>query len=119
MNASDGLHHAAIAVPQAMAVNMLQFTQVGAAVLSDGDAHFPLQNTGHGAGPDQFVVHLLISKAMGNIQMCHGFMSAGEYLGNKFQQGFGIIGGNKRVRQRGTGALWVRFLADHTLRRAT
>ena len=118
MNAGDGLHHAAITMPQAMTVDMLQLAQIGAAVLCNGHAHFTVQNTRHGAWPDQLGIELLIGKTVCNIEMRQHFVGAGENRRNKFQQGFGIIGGNRRMSQCGAQALRMRLLADHSLRRA-
>ncbi len=117
MDAGDALHGLAVAQRQAAAVHVFQHAQVGLAVPGDFDVCLARQLAGHGLAPQQFATELAVGVAVDAVQL---FQRGGDVAfgrGDELQQGFGVIGGDLRMRQgaaqrrrmRGRGQVAIRF----------
>ena len=112
MRAGDALHHPAIANRQPLAVNVLETANVGAAVFCNGNTQISIQLTGHAGCPEHFVPEVLLDKPVNIPQGFEHPTSAVKHRRDQLQQGFGIIGGDPRMGQRGTQGFRMRCLGD-------
>lgn len=73
MGAGYALHHPAITYRQALTIDMLQATDVGAAVFSNGNAGITVQFAGHAGRPEHFVTQVLLHKPVNVAQRLQHF----------------------------------------------
>ena len=102
MDAGDHLHGFAVAVAEAFAVKPSHFATVARAVVADGDGVVACrQDAGHAARPQLFVADMLRAVAVQAEELSVGGVRRGVRVGDEFEQGFGVVGGDVRV---GVGA---------------
>jgi len=94
MQPGNGLHGPAIAQIQPLAVDVLEDTDIGIAILGDGNARFAIQSTGHAAGPHDFILQTLLGEAVHLRQMPQQLIHRGVDWRNQLQEGLGIVRGD-------------------------
>ena len=73
MGAGNALHHPAITHRQALTIDMLQATDVGATVFGNGNAGITVQFAGHAGRPEHFVTQILLHKPVNVAQRLQHF----------------------------------------------
>jgi len=116
MNPGDGLHHPAITVAKAEAVDSFHLADVGTAVLRHRHFMIAVDGARHAVYPQHFVIQIAVNKA---VNLFHGgeqFRHAGQWRCDHLQQRFRIIGSDARMSQRRTQGHGVRSLRQLALR---
>ena len=114
VDAGDGLHQPAIAMAEPQTIDGLGHGDVRGAVAPHGNILIGTQNTGHAGGPEQFVVQVLIDKAVHVTEFSDGAFRSVMDAGDELELSLGEIGGDVGMCQRGTqgsGMLTARELA--------
>ena len=102
MDAGDHLHGFAVAVAEAFAVEPPHFAAVARAVVADGDVVAVFrEDAGHAARPEGFRADVLRAVAVQGEELGVGGVRRRVRVGNEFEQGFGVVGGDVRM---GVGA---------------
>ena len=117
MDAGNALHAAPIAQRQTAPVHVLEHADMRLAVPGDRYLLVGRQFAGHGLAPQQFVAQVLVGKAVDGVELVQRGGDIGLGRGDEFQQRFGIVGGNLRVRQRRAQGQRMRRLCQHPLGR--
>ena len=99
VNAGNGLHQAAVAMPQPDPVHGFHARHVGTAVTAYRDALVTGHDAGHARGPQHFVLQLLVHKAVNIFQRCHAVFDAGAHRCDELQQRLGVISSDGFVGQ--------------------
>ncbi len=115
MDTGDALHGAAVAQGQALAVDMLELADVGAAVLGYRDVFFCRQGARHRRAPQVLVGKLAVDEAVRLFEAFEHLRRIGQGRGDEFQQRFGIIGGDLLVGQRRSQRFGMRGLGQAAL----
>ena len=112
MGASNALHHATVTHGQPLAIHMLQATDIGSAILGNGNARVAVQLTRHTRGPEHLIPKIALNEAMGIPERIEHPSRGIEHRGNQLQQSFGVIRGDTGMSQCGTQRAGVRSLCD-------
>ena len=99
MDAGNGLHQAAVAVPQAVAVYRFHAGDVGAAVTPHGDAVVTGHDAGHAGAPQQLFAQVLVGEAVYVFQGLQAALYAGAHRGDELEQRLRVVGGDGGVGQ--------------------
>ncbi|MQM39755.1 hypothetical protein KBTX_03787 [wastewater metagenome] len=100
VDAGNGLHGAAIAPVEAVAVDVLHAPDVGAAVLGDGDARLAADDARHARRPQQLVTDVVVGETVDVGEKGNGLPGRGIRRGNELQQRLRVVRGNPRMTQR-------------------
>ncbi len=109
MHAGDGLHLAAVAKTQSAPIDVFHLADVRVTVLGNRDVAVLAKRAGHAGGPENFVFQPVTGKFLHIEQEFQGFAGGLVRRGDEFQQRFGIIRGDVRMRQCRAKRKRVRF----------
>ena len=98
MDAGDGLHSPAVTMPQAVPVNMFHAAYVGRSVFGDGYAVIAINTTGHAGVQQDFIIQMFVNKLVYLMQIRQRVFDIGKRRRNEFNQRFGIVRGDRRMR---------------------
>ena len=101
MHAGDGLHHAAVAQAEAVAIHGLHAPDVRRAVLRERDRIVALDGARHARRPQQLVVEMPIDELVQIQQVLQQLPALRERRRHQLDERFGKIRGDVLVRQRG------------------
>ncbi len=117
VDAGDALHRAAVAIREAAPVHRLQAADVRRAVIGDRDLVVGRQQARHRVVPQHLVAERCIDVAMQIVEALE--RERGVALGGRdqFDQRFGIVGRQRRMRERRTERARMRRERDHPVAR--
>ena len=100
MDAGDALHGLAVTQGQALAVDVLEFADMRAAVTGDRNRLLVRQGAGHRRAPQVFAVQLAVGEAVDLLQIGQGRRRIRLGRSDEFQQRLGVVSGDLRMGQR-------------------
>ena len=112
MDAGNGLHHASVTDAEAAPIGGFHHAGIGRTVLGDRNTRVAFDHAGHARCPQDFIVKLAIDKTMRIVEKFKRIREVTKWRGDQFEQGFGVIGGDMRMSQRGAQAGRMRGLCD-------
>ena len=110
MHARDGLHHAAVAQAEALAVNRLHAPDVRGAVLRDRNVRVALDGPGHARRPQQLIAQVAVDELVQVEQVLQQLPARRESGRHQLDQRFGIIRRDVLVGERRSERARVRGL---------
>ncbi|MCY1435378.1 hypothetical protein D9M71_514720 [compost metagenome] len=114
VNPGDALHGAAVTQGQALAVDVLELTDVGIAVPGNRNVFLGRQRAGHRRAPQVFATQLGVGEAVDVLQAFEGLRRVGQGWGDELQQRLRIVRGDLLVGQRRAEGFGVRSLGQTT-----
>jgi hypothetical protein len=79
---------------------VLHHADVRSPIPGDWDAGLAGDNTGHAGGPEQLVAQVRVDELLRVAEECQAGSDVGRGRGDELGQGLGIVGRDKRVRER-------------------
>ncbi len=116
MYPGDGLHHAAVAHQQAVAVDVLDATLVGIAETRDRHLLLPAHDAGHRGCPKQLILQVCVHELVQVAEVLQQLLIVVEGRRDQLDQRFGIVGGDVRIGQRRAERMRMRRLRDVAIR---
>ncbi|VVN49323.1 hypothetical protein PS619_06308 [Pseudomonas fluorescens] len=114
VNPGDALHGLAVPQGQTLAIDVLELTDVGGAVIGDRDVFLGRQRARHRWTPQVLVAEFAVGKTVNLVQARQRVGRVGQGGRDEFQQRLGVVGGDLFVGQRGTQGFGVRRLRQAT-----
>ena len=99
MNAGDALHGLAVTQGQALAVHVLELSDVGGAVVGNRNIFFGRQRARHRRAPQELVAELAVGKTVNLVEAGQRLCRIRQGRGDELQQRLGIVGGDLIVGQ--------------------
>jgi hypothetical protein len=116
MHTGDGLHDAAVAHPESLAVYGFHPADIGFAELRDRNAGVAIDDRGHRCRPQKLVTQMLIDELMQIEKVLQQLPTGRESRRDELDQRFRVVGSDVFVGERGTQHRRMRGLRDVPVR---
>ena len=112
VDTGNALHGLAVAQGKAFAINVLELSDIGRAVVGNRDVFFGRQRARHRRAPQELVAELAVGKTVDLVEAGQRLCRVRQGRGDELQQRLGIVGGDLIVGQGRPQCFGVRRLGQ-------